>query len=195
MAATTKPASAETGSAEEDDEEEEDEDMYQVEFIKEHYFSKDGLMFLVKWTGYDNPEDDTWEDEDNLKDNASEVLQEYFEKIGGRPEPPSKTKKRGMETASTPSSSATKNSSTAVAPAQLPQPDFVRLDSWENKIREITSIQKTDNDQILYNVDWYEGEAPTASIQADVIYSKAPQKVIQFLARHIQFGAPSEPAS
>lgn len=54
----------------EDDEEEEDEgeeDEYRVEKILKHGFSDDGaVQYQIKWLGYEDPEDMTWEPVENL---------------------------------------------------------------------------------------------------------------------------------
>jgi chromobox protein 1 len=39
---------------------------YVVEKILGHRFNKGVLEFDVKWQGYDNPEDRTWEPEENM---------------------------------------------------------------------------------------------------------------------------------
>ncbi|KAJ5669629.1 hypothetical protein N7462_010699 [Penicillium macrosclerotiorum] len=74
----------------EDDEEDEDEEgLYVVELIKEHNFLADGsLRLFVKWKGYDDLADHTWEPEENLKEGAMDILSEYYRKIGGRPQKP-----------------------------------------------------------------------------------------------------------
>lgn len=39
---------------------------------------------LVKWKGYDNPEDNTWEDEDTLQLTARRSILSFWEECGGR---------------------------------------------------------------------------------------------------------------
>jgi chromobox protein 1 len=79
------------------------------------------LAFEVKWLGYEDASDRTWEPEENLyaispldpvsrwpshRETASDVLKAYFKKIGGRPVKPAgkgkKSKKRGAEAVATP---------------------------------------------------------------------------------------------
>lgn len=54
---------AEASDGGEDDDDDEEEGVYEVERIINHKVtSKNGrIKLLVKWTGYDNPEDNTWE--------------------------------------------------------------------------------------------------------------------------------------
>jgi chromobox protein 1 len=58
---------------------------YVVEKIVAHNWSDEGvLLFKVKWQGYPNAADQTWEGEENLK--GLDALSDYYKKIGGRPE-------------------------------------------------------------------------------------------------------------
>jgi chromobox protein 1 len=59
-----------------------------------HKFERGTLKLEVKWQGYDDPSDRTWETESNLQ-TAPEAVAEYFDELGGRPEPPSKKKAAG----------------------------------------------------------------------------------------------------
>lgn len=58
----------EPDSEQEDGSDEEDgEDEYSVDAILEHHFEKGGaLKYKVKWLGYENEEDMTWEPAENL---------------------------------------------------------------------------------------------------------------------------------
>ncbi|KAJ5550072.1 hypothetical protein N7535_001985 [Penicillium sp. DV-2018c] len=76
---------------EEEDEDDEEEGVYVVEDIMLHDWLDDGtLKLLVKWKGYDDEKDRTWEDEEGLLDGASEIVNAYYERIGGRPKKPEK---------------------------------------------------------------------------------------------------------
>ena len=48
------------------DDDEEDEDEYQVEKILNHKFERNKLKYQVKWLGYEDEADWTWEPADNL---------------------------------------------------------------------------------------------------------------------------------
>lgn len=50
-----------------DDDDEEDEDEYRVEKILAHEYAKDGsVLYQIKWLGYEDETDLTWEPEENL---------------------------------------------------------------------------------------------------------------------------------
>ncbi|CAD0115249.1 unnamed protein product, partial [Aureobasidium uvarum] len=74
-----------------DDEDEDNADEYVVEKILKHAFDngKD-CLYEVKWLGYEDPDDRTWEPEDNLS-GAMDVLKAYWNKIGGKPQAKPKT--------------------------------------------------------------------------------------------------------
>jgi hypothetical protein len=55
-----------------------------VEEVLEHRGSGRNMKFLVRWKGY-GPEHNTWEPLRHLK-NASEVLAEYYAKVGAQPQ-------------------------------------------------------------------------------------------------------------
>ncbi|RMY67623.1 hypothetical protein D0862_15066 [Hortaea werneckii] len=95
-----KKATEPTQDEEEDDndEDEEDEDEYRVEKIVKHDWLDDGtLVYQIKWQGYEDPGDMTWEPVENLE-GAKDILQTYLKKIGGTPEPPAPKPKRGSST-------------------------------------------------------------------------------------------------
>ncbi|KAI7157442.1 hypothetical protein KC349_g5615 [Hortaea werneckii] len=82
----------------ENDEDEDDEDEYRVEKIVKHDWLDDGtLVYQIKWQGYEDPGDMTWEPVENLE-GAKDILQTYLKKIGGTPEPPAPKPKRGGST-------------------------------------------------------------------------------------------------
>ncbi|RMY15921.1 hypothetical protein D0868_00626 [Hortaea werneckii] len=110
----------------ENDEEEDDEDEYRVDKIVKHDWLDDGtLVYQIKWQGYEDPGDMTWEPVENLRrsrrrakedegekahqsqhptnpfdnsEGAKDILQTYLKKIGGTPEPPAPKSKRGGST-------------------------------------------------------------------------------------------------
>ncbi|KAK3678563.1 hypothetical protein LTR78_001861 [Recurvomyces mirabilis] len=103
-----EPMEADDDDEEEEEEEEGDEDAYQVEKILKHDYAVDGtILYQIKWLGYDDKADLTWEPVDNLE-TAPDVLAAYHATVGGPPEPkPSKgsskkpsTKAKGKRTAS-----------------------------------------------------------------------------------------------
>ncbi|KAK4539904.1 hypothetical protein LTR36_009946 [Oleoguttula mirabilis] len=101
--ADPEPAEAEAEEEEEEEEEEEDggEDEYRVEKILKHDFQDDGtVVYQIKWLGYEDASDLTWEPTENIVTGAKEILKAYHKKIGGEPvyeAPPAKSsgKKKG----------------------------------------------------------------------------------------------------
>ncbi|KAK9330825.1 hypothetical protein V1520DRAFT_109375 [Lipomyces starkeyi] len=179
--------SVESETDDEDDEDDEDEDTYTVEAIKGHDFNKKGeMLFYIKWLGYDKPEDDSWEPEANLE-GAREMVEEYLEKIGGRPEPPSHVKrKRGVALRRQKAMKVEDNTSDSIGKVKNDEASDLPLGSWETKIKEIKSISKTDQGKLLFTIEWADGQKD-AAVEAQVLYSKAPQKALQFYEAHIQF--------
>lgn len=53
---------------------------YEVERILAHRIIRGRLQYFVKWLGWDNPEDNTWEPEENLL-HCPRILREYMSKI------------------------------------------------------------------------------------------------------------------
>ncbi|KAI7248251.1 hypothetical protein KC343_g1120 [Hortaea werneckii] len=97
-ARVNQKATEPTQEEEEDDNEDDDEDEYRVEKIVKHDWLDDGtLVYQIKWQGYEDAGDMTWEPVENLE-GAKDILQTYLKKIGGTPEPPAPKIKRGDST-------------------------------------------------------------------------------------------------
>lgn len=65
------PAKLNKAAPVQDDESEDDagsgdEDEFQVEKILDHKTVKGGILYRIKWLGYDDVADETWEPEENL---------------------------------------------------------------------------------------------------------------------------------
>ncbi|KZZ89584.1 chromo domain-containing protein [Ascosphaera apis ARSEF 7405] len=88
------------------DDDNEDEEEYIVEQILGHEFRDGELFYVVKWKGYDDPNDHTLEPEENLE-NAKEAVDEYIKKLGGPPQDPKDEKKKNKKRKSRASSAAT----------------------------------------------------------------------------------------
>ncbi|KAJ4400366.1 hypothetical protein N0V91_008722 [Didymella pomorum] len=185
---------------EEEDEEEGGEDEYVVEKILGHRFNKGVLEFDVKWQGYEDLEDRTWEPEENME-TAADVLNEYFDDIGGRPEKPSKgpskgTKRKGgavvKSETGTPASSS-KRSKKAPSPmerAWSPPPG-----SWEHDVSHIDTVEqsidpKTGKEAKFAYIVWNNQKKTQHPLRH--IYTKCPQKMLQYYESHLVFTAPDE---
>jgi len=55
----------ENGVAEDDESDEEGEEVYVVEAILDKRVKRGEIEYLIKWKGYDNSEDNTWEPKGN----------------------------------------------------------------------------------------------------------------------------------
>ncbi|KAI8931539.1 hypothetical protein NX059_011195 [Plenodomus lindquistii] len=166
-----------TVDEEDDSGSDEPEDEYIVEKIMGHKFSKGGLVFHVKWQGYDDPKDQTWEPEDNMG-GAVDVMKEYFEEIGGRPEPKGQKRKGRASMAKSESVSGTP-ASLAKRPKQektwSPPPG-----SWEHDVSHVDTVEETRNAQTgsleRYAYLVWNNQKKTQHLLKDV-YQKCPQKV------------------
>ncbi|OHS95270.1 hypothetical protein TRFO_02272 [Tritrichomonas foetus] len=58
-----------------DEEEEEEDSIYEVEAILDHRTRYGKIQYLMKWKGYDDEDENTWEYETNL--NCPDILSEY----------------------------------------------------------------------------------------------------------------------
>ncbi|PSR97451.1 hypothetical protein BD289DRAFT_492428 [Coniella lustricola] len=186
--------------AEEDDEEEEDmdEDEFVVEKIFSHYVEAGQAKFEVKWEGWPKKADRTWEDEDNLKQNASEVLQEYFARIGGREKMFEDTnkalasRKRGRQPDSSTSAEAAKRTKKSNGhPLDSTPPASVKLaqwkppsGSWEDHVESVDMCQDEENGGFIVYLTWKNGKK--TQHPKEVVYRRCPQKMLRFFERHIR---------
>ena len=70
---------AEDGEGEGEDDDEDDEDVYKVEAILDMEKRRGKAYFLVKWEGYDDEDDNTWEPEAHLT-TCPKLMQEFLSK-------------------------------------------------------------------------------------------------------------------
>lgn len=195
------------GGADEDDEEEDDddedldEDEYVVEKIFSHYIADDGEpRFEVKWEGWDKKSDRTWETEDNLLENAAEILQEYFKSIGGREKIFEQTtaalkgRKRGRQSNSaTPAEKRSrKNGNASSHPADSTPPATAKQaaewkppsGSWDEEVDTVDMCQDEENGTFIVYLTWKNGKK--TQHPKEVVYRRCPQKMLRFYERHIR---------
>ncbi|KAK7185804.1 uncharacterized protein CC84DRAFT_1222471 [Paraphaeosphaeria sporulosa] len=167
---------------EEEEEESNEEEEYVVEGIVAHKTVKGKVLYHVKWQGYDDPADMTWEGEDNLE--GVEALDEYHTLIGGRPVPGKKRKgrKSGVET----------ESSTPVAAKRMkkekewaPPPG-----SWEDEVDHVDTVEQRvnpktgENEKFGYLV--WSNQIKTQH-PLPLIFKKCPQRMLTYFEQHLVF--------
>lgn len=75
----------------------EDGEVFDVECILDHSQDEDGVLhYRVKWLGYKNEEDMTWEPAEHLQ-GARAKLNEYWKDKGGIPKAKAKKKESTMK--------------------------------------------------------------------------------------------------
>ncbi|KAL1297806.1 hypothetical protein AAFC00_006336 [Neodothiora populina] len=181
----------------EDDEEEEE---YVVEEIMSHAFETDGVVkYEVKWAGYESKADRTWEPEEHLS-GASEVLEEYFKKVGGRPvfKPATpaakgrgrKRKSQGAEDTPDPVSAAKSNKKRKSNGAAHEPP--LPVGSWEDEIECVNVLEqkpviKNGKEQMEYIAftTWKSGKQIAHSVVT--LRQKCPQKLLDYLMGKLVF--------
>ncbi|RYP75827.1 hypothetical protein DL771_002091 [Monosporascus sp. 5C6A] len=182
------------------DEDEDDEDMEEGEYIVEkilsHIVDPDGTVrYEVKWEGYEKKSDRTWETTDNLRENASEVLEEYLRSVGGEQKiieeakTAMKTKKRGRPSSSATPANSTKKRRNGSHPASSTPPASGRpwkppVGSWEEEIESIDACHDENTGKLIVYLTWKNGQKTQHDTK--VIYQRCPQKMLQFYERHVK---------
>ncbi|KAI1324369.1 hypothetical protein F5Y16DRAFT_381284 [Xylariaceae sp. FL0255] len=184
-------------NGEDEDDEDLDEDEYIVEKILAHNLEADGtLKYKVKWEGYEKKADQTWEDEDNLKENATQVLEEYLESVGGRDkiieesQTALKSKKRGRPSAGSAAVNGTKrrrnesHPDSATPPASATKAWKPPAGSWEDDVESIDACQDEQTGKLVVYLTWKNGRKTQHDTK--VIYQRCPQKMLHFYERHVK---------
>ncbi|KAI2636767.1 heterochromatin protein one [Xylaria nigripes] len=191
------------GDEQEDEDEDLDEDEYIVEKILGHTLEADGtLKFKVKWEGYEKKSDQTWEEEDNLRENAAGVLDDYLETVGGREsimeeaQGALKNKKRGRSAAAT-AANGSKRRRNEDHPASTTPPakDHKRAwkppqGSWEDDVETIDACHDENSGKLVVYLTWKDGHKTQHDTK--MIYSRCPQKMLQFYERHVKIVSTGE---
>ncbi|KAH7117190.1 chromo domain-like protein [Dactylonectria estremocensis] len=170
--------------------------LFIVETIKNHVIDKNGnLMFQVKWKGFESKKDLTWEPEDNLKVSGDEILNQYFDTIGGR----DKIFEESDRAAKTKKGRQTTNGTFSTRPKRLQRNEAHVGDetllatakpwnppsgSWEDEIETIGACEEDDNGKLIVYLIWKNGQKTKHETQ--IIYKKCPQKMLQFYEKHVK---------
>ncbi|KAL1610777.1 hypothetical protein SLS60_002448 [Paraconiothyrium brasiliense] len=183
----SKSKSAEPVQDEEDDEDEDEEEEYVVEEIRAHKTVKGSVVYHVKWQGYDDPKDMTWEGEDNLE--GVQALVDYHKSIGGRPEGGKKRKGR--------KSAADTETSTPVAAKRMkkekewaPPPG-----SWEAEVDHVDTVEqrlnpKTGQIEKFGYLVW--NNRIKTQHPLPLIFKKCPQRMLAYFEEHLVFNNAEE---
>ncbi|KXH47091.1 chromo domain-containing protein [Colletotrichum salicis] len=187
-ARAAKPAKADSVVADEQEEEgDEDDDLeadeYVVEKILDHLASDDASAPFL------------------LKEGASEILEEYLRKLGGREalfEEKTKaknTKKRGRPSASSSTPPASnKRGKRNGHPAESTPPLSAKeakakawtlpSGSWEDDVESIDACEDEESGSIIIYLNWRNGQK--TKHPKEVVYKRCPQKMLQFYEKHIR---------
>ncbi|KAF2741868.1 chromo-domain-containing protein [Sporormia fimetaria CBS 119925] len=181
---------------EEDEGDEEEAEVYVVERILSHKISRGKTVYKVKWQGYDDEADMTWEPEENLE-GAIDVLNEYLDSIGGRSElgGAKKGTKRGRKSAAAESEAATPATTKRAKKEKewSPPPG-----SWEPEVDYIDTVMenidaKTGEPQKYALLVWHNQKKTQHPLQH--VYAKCPQKMLQYYESHLVFTPPGPPST
>ncbi|KAI4117822.1 MAG: hypothetical protein LQ345_002008 [Seirophora villosa] len=173
-----------TAEGEEEEEDDGDEEVYVVEKILRHHddFEDNAMRYLIKWKGYERKVDLTWETEENLA-GAREILEVYWQDIGGKPEPSFKGnkpagKKRGRQSTGNQPEAAKKKQKRGRKSTSNVQdkddandefpPGFTDVDpeswkppapednAWEDLVMQVDTIEKDNDDMLWAYLVWNE---------------------------------------
>jgi chromobox protein 1 len=127
----------------------------------------------------------------DLRENASQVLEEYLESIGGREKLFEDTasamrgKKRGRPSSSTPQASGKRSKrANGDHPTEMEIPLAVRnatwkppAGSWEDHIAQLDACEDEESGKLMVYLTWKNGHK--TQHETSVIYQRCPQKVGQ----------------
>lgn len=123
---------------------------------------------------------------------ASEILKEYYERVGGKEKileeskSALKTKKRGRPaTDRTPSSTSKKSRKNGDHPSNTSPPATAKraewkppAGSWEDDVAELDACEDEDTGKLMVYLTWKNGQK--TQHETSVIYKRCPQKVCYF---------------
>ncbi|KAL8933443.1 MAG: hypothetical protein Q9216_006360 [Gyalolechia sp. 2 TL-2023] len=202
---------------EDDEEDDEDEELFVVEKIMNHRneFKDDPnkeMRYLIKWKGYEHKSDMTWENEENLA-GAREILEAYWAKIGGKPEPtttqkkkrgrqstgsqiePAKKPKRGRKSlpAPEPDADATPEPPAGYADVNPDtwKPPAPNDNAWDPLVMNVDTIEKDSDGELWAYLVWNEknddGRFNRSKARLSTCRKACPQKMLTFYEKHVVF--------
>ena len=171
-----------------DDEDGEGPDEYVVEKILDHKFPPGSAepYYKIKWEGFDNKKDQTWEPQANLFPAAKQLLADYHHKIGGAPQPDGHAPKKRK-------SNASLKNSTTPEPKRAKRGDSgddedegwtPKGSDWDKFVTEVQTIEKNDGTGKLFAyIAWNSGKR--SKIGLDMCYKRLPQSMLKFYEAHL----------
>lgn len=169
--------------------------------------------YKTKWVGWEAEGDRTWEPKDNLA-GAHESLEEYWESIGGEPDPkgpaPKSAKKRGRPSGAdsdvkkarispAPAKSARGRKSEAVedpenwGPTDEKdwEPPKAIKDAWEDSLIAVETIEPDEDGNHWAYLRWSildkNGKHRHTKHPLSAVYKAAPQIMLKFYEKHLVF--------
>ncbi|KIW04414.1 hypothetical protein, variant [Verruconis gallopava] len=186
----------------------EDEDEYVIEEIVGHDWDAPTgeILYHVKWEGWDNPEDLTWEPEANLA-SAQDALKQYYKKIGGKPSPKNMNPLRGKgskkrKATETPKGSVARSKKGRSETPEMSTKKVKKVEnvgevvswelpkgSWEEEVASIDTIEEAYDDKGVARryvyLMWRNGMKTRH--QLATANQKCPQKLLQYYEKHLVF--------
>ncbi|KAF1953250.1 hypothetical protein CC80DRAFT_478324 [Byssothecium circinans] len=176
---------------EEGSDEEGAEDEYVVEKILDHKKSRGVIVYEVKWQGYPDPSDRTWEPKDNLM-GALDVLHEYWDAIGGDPGAGQGKKRKGRKSAAGSESATPAVTNKKIKKEVEWEPP---KGSWEHDVDQVETVEELRDPttgklgRFAYLV--WKNHRKTQHPLAHV-YQKCPQKMLAYYESHLVFSHSDE---
>ncbi|RSL39435.1 hypothetical protein CEP51_016811, partial [Fusarium floridanum] len=165
-------------------------DIFIVDSIQKNTVDKNGnTKFQVKWQGYEDEKDWTWEPMENLRISGEEMIREYFdrlaEKSSGMKESNKAVDTKRHESAG---GHVPKASSRRVGPSPRISKKLKwrpPVGSWEDHIQTIDGCEDASNGDLVVYATWKGGEKTRH--KAQILHTKCPQKLLRFYERFMVF--------
>ncbi|KKY20750.1 putative heterochromatin protein hp1 [Phaeomoniella chlamydospora] len=161
------------GAHEEPEEEETVEDVFEIESILEHRVRRNKIELKIKWVGYENEEDQTWEPEENLEESSAGLLAEYYQSIGGRPALPTKKNKQADKPEVERASKRQKRT-----PEELPKDWVPKGASWDREIAEVSGLERLPDGQLQVLAIFKNGH--NTKVTNEIAYQRFPQTMLRY---------------
>jgi len=145
---------------------------YEVETIVSKRLRKGKAEYLVKWKGWEDPDDNTWEPIGNLE--CHELIEEYEKKHGGDDKEAGGSKRKGAGDASEPKSKSAK------------KPD-TRPKGFARGLTAEKIIGATNDPGELYFLIKWKGSDEADLVPAKEANLKIPQVVIKFYEERLNW--------